>query len=388
MEFEYITKELMLIYGGVAVAATLFLFLKQTIILSYMALGMLIGPYGLKLLNRADHIEHISHLGIMLLLFLIGLNLHPHKLLSLFKKSSIITTATCAIFAATVGLIAFAVRYPVTDSLVIGLALMFSSTVVGLKLIPTTTLHQKHTGEVMISILLFQDILAIIIIIFLGGMSKVNLASYISLLILKGIFLVAFAILFVKYVILWLFRKFDVIQEYIFVVALGWCLSIAGIAKIAGLSYEIGAFIAGFTLAISPVSLVLSESLKPLREFFLILFFFAMGAQFDFLLLKPVLWQSMVISVVIIVVKPLVFSRAFKRFGESVSISRELAFRLGQASEFSLLVAYTAIMNNRISDRASYLIQFTVIVTFIISTYLVTRLYPTPISTNREKRRD
>ena len=388
MEFEYITKELMLIYGGVAVAATLFLFLKQPIILSYMALGMLIGPYGLKLLNRADHIEHISHLGIMLLLFLIGLNLHPHKLLTLFKKSSLVTTATCLIFAAAAGLISFAVGYSITDSLIIGLALMFSSTVVGLKLIPTTTLHQKHTGEVMISILLFQDILAIILIIFLGGASKAHLSVYLSLLILKGILLVAFAILFVKYIILWLFRKFDVIQEYIFVVALGWCLSIAGIAKVAGLSYEIGAFIAGFTLAISPVSLVLSESLKPLREFFLILFFFAMGAQFNFLLLKTVLWQSIVLSVLIIIVKPLVFTRAFKIAGESGSLAKELAFRLGQASEFSLLVAYTAILNNRITDRASYLIQFTVIVTFIVSTYLVTRFYPTPISVNKQKRQD
>lgn len=86
MTFENIITELAIILAGAALLSTLFLFLKQPIIISYIVLGMIIGPYGLGLIKDADHLEKISHVGIILLLFLIGLNLHPYKLLALFKN--------------------------------------------------------------------------------------------------------------------------------------------------------------------------------------------------------------------------------------------------------------------------------------------------------------
>jgi len=386
--FENIIMELALIFAGAAILATVFLYLKQPIIISYIALGMIIGPYGVGLINQADHIEKISHVGIILLLFLIGLNLHPEKLLHLFKKTALTTTATCLSFALVGGVITYAFGFNLFDSIIVGLALMFSSTVIGLKLIPTTELHNMHIGEMMISVLLFQDILAILLILFLKGDASANLYLLFGLLILKGIALSVISFFTVKYVILPLFRKFDVIQEYIFVIAIGWCLLVAASASLLGLSYEIGAFIAGVTLAVSPVSLVISEKLKSLREFFLILFFFAIGSQFDLLIMKDVAWLSLLIALVLLAMKPLVFSTAFKISKEKKNISNELGFRLGQASEFSLIVAYIALGNSRISDNASSLIQLTVIITFIISTYIVSSKYKTPIATNSKMRSD
>ena len=388
MTFNDIITELALIYAGAAVLSTVFLFLRQPIIVSYILLGMIIGPYGLGLIHQADHIEKISHIGIILLLFLIGLNLHPEKLLSLFKKTALVTTVTCLSFALISSAATYAFGYTLFDSIIVGLALMFSSTVIGLKLIPTIDLHNRHIGEIMISVLLFQDILAIVIILFLKVGTASNLHILFSLLLLKGILLSTFSFFIVKYIILQLFRKFDVIQEYVFIIALGWCLFVAGIANILGLSYEIGAFIAGVTLAVSPVSLVISEKLKSLREFFLILFFFAIGAQFDPLMSKNVLLLSILLGAILLILKPLLFKKAFQLSNENKKISTELAFRLGQASEFSLIVAYIALENNRISDKASYLIQLTVIVTFIISTYLVSAKYKTPISANKKNRKD
>ncbi len=388
MTFETIVHEIIVIFAGVAALATLFLFLKQPIIIAYIGLGMLIGPFGFGVLENAKHIEHISHLGIILLLFLIGLNLHPNKLAALFRRTALATFVTCLLFQVLFGAIAFAFKFSLGDSLVIGAALMFSSTIVGLKLIPTTTLHQKHLGEMMVSVLLLQDIIAIIVLILLEGSAETNLHVYIPLLILKGLGLVLCSFLLFKFCILALYKKFDTIQEYLLVIALGWCFAIAGAAKALGLSYEIGAFIAGCTFALSPISLVISERLKPLREFFLILFFFGIGTQFDFLLLKHVLPPSIAIALAIIVIKPLVFKRAFKMTKEKESNSTELGFRLGQASEFSLLVAYMAISSTVVTIQASYVIQLATIITWIVSTYIVTFKYPTPIASSDSLRRD
>lgn len=388
MGFETILHELVIIFAGVAILATVFLFLKQPIIIAYIGLGMIAGPFGFGLLHKAEHIEHISHLGIVLLLFLIGLNLHPNKLTSLFKKTALATALTSIAFLLIFGLLAFAFKFTLRESMIIGIALMFSSTIVGLKLIPTTTLHQMHLGEMMVSVLLLQDIIAILAIILLDGSTGPTIHFQIPLLIGKAITLVLFAFLFFKYCILWLCKRYDTIQEYLLVLALGWCLAIAGVAKYLGLSYEIGAFVAGCSFALSPVSLIISERLKSLREFFLILFFFSIGAKFDFLVLKQVLLPSFIIALAVVVLKPILFTIAFRLSHENKNGANELGFRLGQSSEFSLLVAYMAIASSTIALRASYVIQLTTIITWIVSTYIVTFRYATPIAGVKALRKD
>lgn len=388
MEFKYIITELVLIYAGAAILATVFVFFRQPIILSYILLGAIIGPYGLAIINNSDKIEKISHIGIILLMFLIGLNLHPNKLIQLFKKTAGVTLGTSALFALSTGLVTYFFGFSFIEASIVGLSFMFSSTIVGLKLVPTTALHHKHIGEVMISVLLFQDILAIITIIFIGSTPDMEIYYYLPFLLVKGFALTAGAALFVKYCLLKLFMKYDVIQEYTLIIALGWCLGTAELAKVLGFSHEIGAFIAGCTLAISPIALFIAEKLKSLREFFLILFFFAVGAQFDISVLPDVLLPSIVLSVVILLIKPYLFSKAFKLSGEREAMGHQLSFRLGQASEFSLLLGYTALTAGLISNKASYTIQLTVIITFIFSTYYVTNNFPTPISSNVKRRKD
>ena len=388
MHQEGIIFELIVIFSGVAVISTIFLFFKQPIIISYIILGMLAGPFGFGLIQQTEHIKHISHLGIILLLFLIGLNLHPNKLLTLFRKTALVTFSTSFIFSAIFGIVAFLFGFMVLDSMVIGAALMFSSTIVALKLTPTTTLHQKHLGELLVSVLLLQDIIAIFLILLLDGSSKSDFYIYIPFLIIKGIALVILSILVFKYLILSLFRKYDTIQEFILVLSLGWCLAIAGLSKYSGMSYEIGAFIAGISVAISPIALVIAEKLKPLREFFLILFFFAIGSQFDVEMLKQVLLPGMVLALIIIFVKPMAFFAMFRLSKENKTLSRELGFRLGQASEFSLLVAYMAIESQVISGKASYLVQLVTVLSLIFSTYLVMYKFATPIGTSKSLRAD
>jgi len=385
---DNIIFELVLIFAGAAVLATLFLYLKQPIILAYIALGVSIGPSGLGLINNPDHIEQLSHIGIILLLFLIGLNLRPDRMVGLVGKVSALTMVTSIIFMSLTMLAAYLLGFPLMHSLIIGAALMFSSTIIGLKLIPTTTLHHKHRGEMMVSVLLLQDILAIIIILLITGGQENNIPLTVSLLFLKLILLTLISFYVVKYVITALYIKFDTIHEHTFLMSLGWGLTVAGVAEYVGLSFEMGAFVAGVSIATLPISRVIAEELKPLRDFFLILFFFSIGAQLDLLVMKDVILPAAVIALIIVITKPLVYRWAFNIAGEKDYVSAELGIRLGQASEFSLLVAYSALMSNVIDQTSTYLIQTVVILTFVMSTYWIINKYPTPISSKASQRRD
>ena len=386
--FENLIFKIALIFAGASLLATIFLFARQPIILAYIVLGMLIGPWGLGIIKNPILIEHISHIGIILLMFLLGLHLHPQKLYKLLSKTALITVATCLLFTMLVMLITMAFRFSWFDSLIVGLALMFSSTVISLKLIPTTTLHHKHIGEVLISVLLFQDILAILLILFLYGSSQTAIYLEILFLLVKAVAFSAACFFFVYYVLLKAFKRFDLFQDYIFLISLGWCLLGAAAAKQLGLSYEIGAFIAGISLGTSPIALVIAEGLKPVREFFLILFFFSIGAKFDFFITKQIVLPGLILAGILLGIKPVVFSQAFKLAKEPTRIAKELGLRLGQTSEFSLLIAYGAFAAGKIEATTSFLIQLTTIVTFIVSTYMVVFKYPTPIAINDKMRQD
>ena len=385
---DNLVSELMWIYGSVALLATIFLVLKQPVVLAYIFAGILLGPSALNIIGPENHMAGAAHLGIVLLMFLIGLNLKLSDLIHLFKKTVFLTIGTSIIFAGIVTSVMLAFGFSGIESLIAGAALMFSSTVIGFKLIPTTDLHNKRIGEVMISVLLFQDILAIFIILLMVGGKSNSLQITIPLIFLKAILFSLLSFGIVKYLIMNLFRRFDVIQEYIFILSLGWCFLTAESAHYIGLSQEIGAFIGGTSLALTPIAAIIAERLKPIREFFLILFFFAIGSRFDIHHVENIFFPALVIGLIIVSMKPLIFGKAFQLFGEPAPRSQELGLRLGQASEFSLLVTATALMQGFITESTALLIQMVTIITFMISTYVVVLRYDTPISLNAGTRRD
>ena len=137
---------------------------------------------------------------------------------------------------------------------------------------------------------------------------------------------------------------------------LDWCLGMSFLAARVGLSEDIGAFVAGVALASSPISLYLAESLKPLRDFFLVMFFFSIGATFNFGYVAQVVIPACILSILMLVIKPMLFNFLSLKSGEKKAVAKEVVFRLGQASEFSLLVASIAVSSRLISDVASNLI--------------------------------
>lgn len=266
---------------------------------------------------------------------------------------------------------------------------MFSSTIIGLKLLPTTVLHHQRTGEIMISVLLLQDLIAIVILLLLKVQAQGQLPLLdVGLLLLSLPGLILFAYIFERYALIKLIIRFDKIQEYIFLVAIGWCLGMAELAAALGLSHEIGAFIAGVAVATSPISFFIAESLKPLRDFFLVLFFFSVGAAFNLRMLPEVLVPASLLAVLTLLIKPLVFKALLRGSGESPERAVEIGVRLGQISEFSLLIAILALDSQAIGPEASYLIQVSTLITFIASPYIVVMRYPTPVAISDRLRRD
>ena len=378
-----------LIFTGAAILATAALYARQALLVSYILLGVCIGPWGMKLVPDPAIIQAIAHIGIIFLLFLIGLNLPAQKFFHMVRKTTIVTGVSSLLFL-FIG-IAFgrAFGFSLVESLVIGFTLIFSSTIIGLKLLPTTVLHHKRTGEVMVSVLLLQDVIAIVVLLFLEGMSRGEM----PLLEMGSLFLTlplmfVFAYLMERYVLSRLIRRFDKIQEYIFLLAIGWCLGMAELAGVFGLSHEIGAFIAGVSLATGVASQFIAERLKPLRDFFLVIFFFSIGASLNLIVLQEVIIPALLIALAMLLLKPQVFKWLLKKSGESSGRSAEVGFRLGQMSEFSLLIAVMALEVGIIGAEVSYLIQASTVLTFLVSSYWVVLRFPTPVAVSDHLRKD
>jgi len=355
---------------------------RQPIIIAYIVAGVILGPWGLKYVTEIEFINEASDIGITLLLFLAGLALHPRKLMELFSRTFPLTLLTSALFATIAGGILYLLGGSVSESAITAAAMMFSSTILVVKLMPTISLHQKHMGAVAISVLIMQDILAVLTISFINGGSGSSLGGWV-LSIVVGIVLTAAAIVAEQFVIRRMMAQVQRYNELLNLLALAWCFALALLAEKIGMSHEIGAFIAGVSLARGPLSNYLGENLKFLRDFFLVLFFFTLGAKLDFALLGSVLWPAVLISGVLLLLKPLVFRYAFSLTGENPKLSREMGFRLGQNSEFSLIIAILAAESGMISGMTSQLIQLVAIITMTISSYLVVFLFPTPLGTTR-----
>jgi len=362
---------------------------KQPIIIAYIVCGIIIGPWGIGWIKHVEFIETISHLGITLLLFLAGLCLHPQKLIGLFKKTAIVTLANCLVSFFIAFLFAWIFKFNLVDSVCVGLAMMFSSTILVVKLLPTTRLHQERMGAICISILIMQDLLAIAVLALVRCYSLSGPLFYnYGILGLKLIAFIAVLVLLEQFVLRKIMHRIERIHEALFILGLAWCFGIAIISNQMGLFYETGAFFAGVVLARHKISFFISERLKPLRDFFLVLFFFTLGAELNFLIMKDILIPALVLAGIFIVIKPLLFKWMFLKIGEEKSFSKEAGMRLGQLSEFSLLVAILAFELGHISASASQLIQLVTIFTFIISSYFVVFKYPTPIGVSEKLIRD
>lgn len=370
-----------------AILSWLALLLRQPIIVAYLLCGVLVGPWGFRLVGEVGFIDAVSRIGVTLLLFLAGIVLHPRRLMELFRQTILIALGACFSTFLLAALFAYFWGFHPKDSLYVGLALMFSSTILVVKLLPTTTLHQRKMGSASIAILIAEDLIAVGLLILMGT-SMTGGAADLGLLPLKGLVLIGAVLVFEQFVLRRIMIFCDRFHETLYLLALAWCFGVAMAAARLGFSYEIGAFIAGVALARSPISLFLSEGLKPFRDFFLVLFFFVLGAKVDLFVAQKVLVPALVLGALFVLVKPVILYTLFRTGGESAGFAREIGLRLSQTSEFSLIVAHMGLVTGIMSTEASHLVELVTILTMIVSCYLVIFLYPTPLGTLKQLKQD
>jgi Kef-type K+ transport system membrane component KefB len=385
-----IIQSFFLIFTGAAVLASAALYTRQPLLVAYIVLGCLIGPHGLALVADPELLSEVAEIGIIFLLFLVGLDLPPAKLKNMAGAGFLTALLTTGVFFGIGFGLMWSFGFTLSEAIITGVAVCFSSTIIGVKLLPTTVLHHRHVGEIVIALLLIQDLLAIFALVLITGYgeSVSDTLSNLGTAMLALPIIAGTAFLSVRYLLLPLIARFDAFHEFIFLIAIGWCLGLASAAEAVGLSFEIGAFIAGVSLATSPISQYIAEHLKPLRDFFLVMFFFSVGAELNASLLLHVFFPTILLAMALIAAKPVAFALALKWQGENSSTSWEIGYRLGQASEFSLLLSYVASTAMLLGPEAAHVIQGATVITLIISSYIVIFRYPSPIAISEKLRRD
>ena len=370
---------------------------RQPVMLGYFLCGLLLGPGRLQFFSAGGPpdvapavgtLGEISRLGVMLLLFLAGLVLHVDRLRIFFRTAMIVTIAKCALMWALMFAFLVAWQFGLRDSLIAATALMFSSTILVVKLLPTTTLHQKHMGSICIAVLIAEDLLAVIALLFVGSPAQAGLCELLLWLPLRLVLLVAVAFAGEQIVLRRMMRRADTYNEVLVMLCLGWCAGIALLAQNLGVPYEIGVFVAGVSIARGKIALLFSEQLKPLRDFFLMFFFFVLGAGFDFSQVRSIWLPALLATAGIAGLRPFLLAWLFRKTGEARDFALETGFRLGQASEFALIIAVVALQGNHLSPEMAALVKLATVLSMLVSSYLVVLKYPTPIGVQPGLQRD
>lgn len=183
-------------------------------------------------------------------------------------------------------------------------------------------------------------------------------------------------------------KRCERFHETLNLLALSWCLGSALIAEHIGLSAEVGAFIAGVSLARSPLAYFLSEGLRPFRDFFLVFFFFSLGTQLDLPAARTLFLPALLLTGLMMAIKYGTFRTLFLVVKESKPFAHETGMRLAQASEFSLIVAVVAHSSGWLNDAAFQMIQLVTIFSLVASSFIVVALFPSPLASNPKLKQD
>ncbi len=344
--------------------------LGQPLILSYLLVGIILGPYGAGLIQNHDSFSLLSHVGVTMLLYIIGLHLSPQTLKNQGIQTVILGLLQ-VILTWIIGTILMSfLSFTLVDSLVVGAALAFSSTIVVLKILSDTNQIQTHFGQISTGILLIQDILvsALLILFAIKPAAESSLASALIQPLLMAGLLMGGVWLLAKYVLPVLLKQVADNQELLFLTALAWGVGIASLFEKGGLSIEIGALCAGVAIASSPLADEIVARLKPLRDFFLVLFFVSLGSQLSFLNFSALLVPIVGLTFFVLVLKPAIIFLILARYNFHHQTAVKTAFALAQVSEFSLILLSFALRDGLISQGAFTLVGVVTFVAMLEST--------------------
>lgn len=347
-------------------------FLRQPLLIGYIITGLLVGPAFFGFVESGESLETFSSFGIALLLFIVGLGLNP-KVIKEVGKVSLLTGVGQVIFTTIIGfLLVYALGFNQVTSLYIAIALTFSSTIIILKLLTDKRDQNKLYGKISIGFLLVQDVIATfaLLVASASGNGGIEIEE-IVLLVAKGTVVIGGVLLFVNLILKPMSKFLAKSQELLFLFAMAWGFGIASLTYLGGFSLEVGALFAGIAIASLPYAQEISLRLKPLRDFFIVLFFIALGSNLDLAGIGDVAWMAIGLSVFVLIGNPIIVMIIMGILGYTRKTSFKAGLTVAQISEFSIIFILLGHKNGQVSDEAVNLVTLVGIITIALSTYMI-----------------
>lgn len=365
----------------ITVIAALFGFiahlLRQPAIIGFLIAGIFIGYLERIALTHISLIENLASIGVALLLFLVGLEMDFRELRRVTLPAFLVGFGQI-VFTMVIGyVIAVALRFGTLPSLYIALALTFSSTIIVVKLLSEKEDLSSLYGRVSVGILLVQDFVAILALIFLSGVGGGGVAAHAAATVAKGAGLVVF-ILAASRVLPRFLSTIGRSVEMLYLFGIAWALGIAALAGSMGLSVEVGGFLAGLSLAGSQEHFQLGARLRPLRDFFIILFFVVLGVQAMYGLGAVSLFPAAALALFVLVGNPLIIWLVMGALGYRARTTFLTGITMAQISEFSFVLVALGARLGHVDASVVSLVTLVGIFTIFVSSYFIVyseRLY-------------
>lgn len=370
--------EFTVILALAAVLGALGQLLKQPLIVMFIAVGIIVGPSFFDIVQSHEQVHLLAEIGIALLLFIVGLKLDL-RIIQSVGKIALLTGLGQVIFTSLIGyFIGILLGFSSLHSFYIAVALTFSSTIIIVKLLSDKKEIDSLHGQIAIGFLIVQDIVVILAMIILSAMQKgdeTSLTQDVIKTLIAGIGLLVFTFLASKWVIPKISHLLAKSQEMLVLFAIAWAVSLASVGELIGFSREVGAFLAGLSLASADFKDALSSRLVSLRDFLLLFFFVNLGANLDLSLIGGQVSSALVFSTFVLIGNPIIVLIIMGIMGYRKRTSFLAGLTVAQISEFSLIFASLALTVGHITDEIVGLITLVGLITIGLSTYLILYSY-------------
>ncbi len=370
---ENIFTELSIVIGLAAGISIIMRLLKQPLIIGYILTGVIVGPVALNAVESSSTLDGLASFGIALLLFIIGLGLNP-KVIKEVGRVAVLTGLGQVAFTAGVGwMLANLLGYGGTEAIYISVALAFSSTIIILKLLSDKKEQHRLYGKISIGFLLVQDILATVALIAASasGTSEGLSAGSLLELLIKGILISLGIFVVVRFMLPILKNLISGSQELLFIFAIAWGFGIASLFKEAGFSLEVGALAAGIALATQSFAIEVGSRLRPLRDFFVVLFFVSLGTHIQIDGLAEVLPQAILLSAFVLIGNPIIVMSIMGGLGFTKKTGFKAGLAVAQISEFSLVFILLGSAQGQIDETVVNLVTLVGLITIAVSSYMI-----------------
>ena len=362
------------LFGLTVTIAFVMRLLRQPLMIAYIISGMIAGPL---FLNAIEHgggtFDTLAQFGVIFLLFLVGLSLNIAHIRHIGKVSAI-TGLAQVLFTSTIGFfILRGLGLEIVPSVYMALALTFSSTIIIVKLLSDKKDTETVYGRHVLGLMVVQDIVAVLIMLFLTTQaSDIALSEALALIAVKALAIIGLIVVLTKFVLPSILDQVASSSEFLFIFTIAWCFGIASLLLWAGFSLEIGAIIAGISLGSSPYQSEISSRIKPLRDFFIVLFFIILGSEMSIGNAGTLLVPGLILSLFILLGNPFILYLTFRL----LKFTRRNSFLAGvtaaQVSEFGFILIFTGVGLGHLTNGELPLFTIVALVTIFVSSYAIT----------------